>query len=157
MLHHIRRLTGRLNRSALYNSTGSRGLFLQYKAGAENEFVVADGTVLDAGCLTRDVTADGPGLEVHVYPHIADNRLVFKQGQEVSVEHAEELEVEGADFIHASVTTATADDTPLSLTGGKVSTVASGQIPLFRLRKQVTPEVTGNTRILIERIALRAP
>lgn len=158
MLHHIRKLTGKINQSAIFATAGAvRGLFLERKGGTEDEFQVAGGTVLDAGCLTRDVTTDGPTLAAHVYPHIADNRLPFKAGGQVSVEHAQELEVEGTDFLHSSVDVNTANDTPLSLTGGKISTVASGQIPLFRLIKQLDPEVAGNARLLIERTALRAP
>lgn len=67
-----------------------------------------------------------------------------------------ELEVEGSDHILGSgtgaITTNTAADTILSFTNGKFYVAQSTDWAQYRLVKQMTPTVSGNTRIYVQKI-----
>lgn len=155
MKHEIERLSGKPNEAGTYGAAALRGVFLQFKAAAGgvdsiSALELADGSREDAGCLTRDVLVGGPVLADHVFPGRIE--LPFTAGEEVSVEKADRLVVEGADFIH-DVLVGTAVKEKLSLNGGKVCIAAAGQVILFELMEQLTPEVAGNVRIRIQRIS----
>lgn len=96
---------------------------------------LADGTKPLAGFVTREVKASGPTLNDVVFE---DYLQPFRGGQEGSLEKFEELEVEGTDYIDASITSGTALQTDLSFTAGKLGTKGGGQIAFYRLSAVIT-------------------
>lgn len=153
----ILRLSNVRTEAGILSVAAKRGQFVQIKAAGDTNAVadavlaleLADGTQPDAGCLTRNVVADGPPLADHVFPGRLE--LDFTVGHEVSAEKADKLEAEGDDYLTANITNALTIGTQLSLTGGKLDTVAAGQLPLFQLLAYLTPEEEGKIRILVER------
>ena len=121
-----------------------RGTPMQESATA-GQAELADGTKPFAGFLTRDSQAGGPSLGDIIYPGRLE--LPFVAGQDGSFEFAEEVVVEGANFIDTSLDANSALKIAVSFVGGKFSTVSSGQDSQFVLVEKPTPDVAGNVRM----------
>jgi hypothetical protein len=106
---------------------------------------LADGSKAYAGFQTRLSQVGGPALGDVIYPGRLD--LPFPTGDYGTYEFAEEVVAEGAQFIDASITAATALKTPLSFLAGKFAVASSGQLVQFELVEQQAPVVAGNVRI----------
>ena len=153
----IRREHPGKNISRVFDSTGSRGLALGPDASDVTKAAVADGDQF-LGFLTRDVTSTGPVLGDHVYPGRLE--LPFVAGGEVTLEKADEVEVEGeaanAGLVVTSgtgaITTDTAVGTGLSFYGGKWREVQTGEIAFYRLSGQITPVNGGSVRFRAEKV-----
>ncbi len=150
-LHEITRRAPGKNISLLTPAIAAaalRGVMFQESATA-GIAELADGTRMIAGHVTRDVNIGGPVLGDIIYPNRTE--LPFTATQEASFERSEQVEVEGASYIDASVTAGTAIETQLSFLAGKFSTVGSGQRAFYVLREVMTPETAGNLRIRVQR------
>lgn len=116
---------------------------------------LADGTKAKPMFITRKVLNGGPVLGDDVYPGRLE--LPFTAGDEASFEDAEEIELEGADFIYGStgaITSGTALDTEIAFKDGKARAAQSGEY-VWGLLKSVslTPEDSANTlRIRVEKV-----
>lgn len=151
----IRRKYPGMHISRIFDSTGVRGLALGPDPSDSTKAVVADGDQF-LGFLTRDVTTDGPVLADHVYPGRLE--LPFKSGSEVSLEKADEVEVEGeagnAGLLVTSgtgaITTGSTVGTALSFSGGKLYAAQGSDQVFYRLSAQLTPVNGGAVRIRAE-------
>jgi hypothetical protein len=119
---------------------------------------LSDGIKPLAGFATRAVVVGGPTLADNVFAGRLE--LPFTAGKEISLEHGEEIEFEGAGYIAASggggaITSATALESDLSFVGGKVCVRDAGtQLAFYRLKEIMTPETPGALRIRVAQIAL---
>lgn len=131
----------------------------------KSTFVIASGRC--DGFLTRASrsTTEGSDSEVATLgnPRTPTEQLMgwgvdspFIAGSEGSIEKADALDVEGADYIFKSgtgaITTGTAAGTKLSFTTGKFYVAQADDIAQFRLTAQLTPETSGDVRIRVEAI-----
>jgi hypothetical protein len=90
------------NKSGTYAVAAKRGIALAETAAQTNNdgrpvFSLADGVNPFIGFLTRDVTVAGATLEDDFWPGRLETP--FKAGQEVSVQKANEIEVEGSSYL----------------------------------------------------------
>lgn len=136
-----------LMRSAIDADTGARTLALA--SGRCDGFMTRASREPSEGVTGNPRTAEeqlmGFGLETP-----------FTAGREGSIEMADELEVEGDDYIMSSgtgaVDTNTAANVKLSFTQGRFYVAQTGDFAQFRVAAQLTPETSGATRIRVERI-----
>lgn len=120
---------------------------------------LADGTKPLAGFVTRGISVSGPSLENDFWPGRLEND--FAASKEISLEHAEEIEAEGDDYLATSggggqITAGTALGTKLSFVNGKLCVQDGGtQYPFYVLvAKDLTPETEGNLRIRVVQLDL---
>lgn len=131
----------------------------------KSTFVIASGRC--DGFMTRASRATTEGADAEVAtlgnPRTPTEQLMgwgqespFIAGQEGSIEKADALDVEGADYIFKSgtgeITTGTAVGTKLSFTTGKFYVAQAADIAQFRLAAQMTPKTSGDVRIRVEAI-----
>lgn len=164
-LHEIIRAnSGEPNISAIMASAAKVGIAVQLATATT--FELADGTKPLAGFLTREVTTDGPTVSDHFWSAAAPTPegkwLEFpeKAGNSVSAQSGLALEVEGGDYINvvsnsaSKITSETTVGTRLSFTDGKFCVAQANQHAEFVLvAADLTPEVTGNLRISVTRLA----
>lgn len=117
-----RRNMASVNVSAILSFAALRGTALAFSLTDDTAFKLADDGVNFAGFLTRDVISGGLTTSERVQGmRISDTPVAlespFKVGGEVSVELAEEIEVEGASYILTSGT----GDASAAVVGSKIS------------------------------------
>jgi len=152
----IRRQYAGSHISRMFTGVVDRGLALGPDDSDPTVAVVATGTKF-LGFLTRPVTALGSTLEDAVYPGRLEGP--FKSGGEVTLEKADEVEVEGelanAGLLNTSgtgaITALTSIGTGLSFYNGKLRQAQGGEEVFYRLSGVLTPlEDVTNIRILAE-------
>lgn len=117
-----------------------RGLALGAHATDPEALDVAQGNTF-TGHLTRRVAVGGLSLADRVFgttsPVPVGVESAFQDGLEVSVEKAEEIEVEGGGYLLLSgtgaITGATAIGTPLSFKNGLLYVAQAGDTPFYNL------------------------
>lgn len=136
-----------------YDSAAPRGTPLGAHASDAAALSLA-GAKTFLGFLRQDMTVAGPTTEqlAGVWP--VDTPPPLKAGSYVDLEIADEIDVEGADFIVQSgtgaITSGASVGAGLGLNAGKWRLVQSGDREFGVLTAQLTPEDEGNTRIRIE-------
>jgi hypothetical protein len=116
---------------------------------------LADSTKAQVYFATREIKNGGPTLSDDVFPGRLESPATA--GDEASFEDAEVIEAEGGDYIATgtgAITSATAVDTEVALTGGKFRAAQSGEYVWGLLKSaSLTPEDSGNAvRISVEKI-----
>ncbi len=120
----------------------------------------ADGFVTRAVRTTEGLNAEEIAFGLNEYTtasgstgELATPFTVSKPG---SIEMADELEVEGGDYIlgtgTGAVTDQTAADTVLSFSDGKFYEAQTADWAQYRLVKQMTPNTAGNARLYVKKI-----
>lgn len=106
------------------------------------------------GFLTRDVVASLDVSERAIWPGRLE--LPTLVGEQATLERADAIEVEGADYIVLSgtgaITGGTTLGTELSFAGGKLRQKQASDRAIFKLREFVTPLTGGNLRLFAEAI-----
>lgn len=125
-------------------------------------FALANGRV--DGFLTRAtrVPTDNDSPSINGNPRTAEEMLMgwgmdvpFTAGREGSIEGADWIEAEGADYVLKSGTgslAAASVGAAISFINGLFYGAQSGDMVQFRLAQNMTPETAGDTRILFQRI-----
>jgi hypothetical protein len=135
--------------SGKYAAAALRGTPMGAHATDEESFDLAGPTTF-IGFSRRDITVEGVTLEHHFWPGQGDN-VPEKAGGYVTIERADEVDVEGNDFMVKSgtgqITDQTAVGTQLSFYGGKFRVAQASDQPYFMLAAQLTPETDGDVRI----------
>ncbi len=112
------------------------------------------------GHLTRQVRVGGLTITDRVFGVTSDTPVgveaPFTSGQEVSVEKAKEIELEGSDYLVTSGTGAIASDTavgsPLSYYNGKLRQTQTDEVVNYRISANgLTPMKAGALRIRCEK------
>jgi hypothetical protein len=120
--------------------------------GADTETLALAGATNFLGFLRDDVTVAGPTLEHHFWPN--QTEMPVKAGTYCTVERADEIDVEGGDFLVISGTgqlaSNTAVGTQLGLVSGKWRVKQSGDEAFGMLAAQLTPETESAVRLRIE-------
>jgi hypothetical protein len=152
MLHNITkrspRTTNSLNTPA---AAAVRGVAMIEDPANPGNAKLADGSKPYAGFQTRDSVVGGPALGDVIYPGRLE--LPFATGQEGTYEYAEEYTAEGAQFVDAGITGATAMSTPLSFINGKIAVATTGLLVEFILVELPAPEVAGNVKVRARAVA----
>lgn len=145
MLFNINKRSPRPVNSLLTAAAAAvRGVAFQESATAGTA-ELADGTKPIAGFMTRDSVVGGPVLGDIVYPGRLE--LPFATGEEGTFEFAEEVELEGSQFVDASLTGSNALKVGVMFTAGKAALATSTHFVEFMLVENMTPEVVGNVRV----------
>lgn len=140
--------------SGIYVSAAPRGTPLGSHASDPTAFALA-GANNFLGWLRRDVTVAGPTLEQHYWP--GQTELPDKAGGYVTIERADEVDLEGADYLVASggtnpIIAGSAPGTLVSFTGGKARLWQSGEVAHYKIAAHLTPETPGNLRVRLAAI-----
>lgn len=127
---------------------------------ASGNVVVADGSKLFRGFVTRDVITSVPTPTFSELSTAGDRPNIpfesqFQAGFEGTLEDANEFEAEGP-FLSSGngakdINAATAVGTPCSFVNGVVCVAATGQYAEFLLAEQQTPSIAGNVRCRFEK------
>lgn len=119
--------------------------------GADTETLALAGATNFLGFLRHDVTVAGPTLEHHFWPN--QTVMPVKAGTYCTVERADEIDVEGANFLTITGTgtlaSNTAVGTQLGFVSGKWREKQTGDHAYGMLAAQLTPETSGAVRLRI--------
>ena len=128
---------------------------------------LADGSLLFAGFITRDILAavnGAPAVPAPTYAELSTGgtpdipfETAFSAGLEGSLEDADEYEAEGPAFISSGngaydLTAATAIGTRCSFYNGVTCAAQSGQHAEYELAEIQTPSTPGNLRMRFRKI-----
>jgi hypothetical protein len=124
-----------------------------------NTFALAsgrcDGFVTKQVRTTPGLTADEIAFNLVTYTS-GEVHTPYEAGKSASIELADELEVEGSDYIFGSgtgaITADTAAETVLSFTDGLFYVAQTSDWACYRLVKQMTPVNGGACRIYVKAI-----
>lgn len=141
-----------------------KAMMISDRNAATGEITFALASGICDGFLTRESRQSVSGRAADDGNPRTDTEILFNQGLESpflagdfgSIERLEALVVEGDDYIMSSgtgsVSTGTAAGTKLSFKEGRFYVAQTGDLAQFELKKQMTPETGGATRIAVEEI-----
>lgn len=151
-LFEITKRSSRPNRSLLTPAAAAeRGVAFIEDVASPGTAKLADGTLPIVGFLSQKVTVAGPTIQDQVMP--GRTQLPVKQGDEASFEDAEEVEAESSVHLDAALISSHANATKCSFVAGKFKAAATTQIAEWIVVENMTPEVAGNIRLRLQRIA----
>ncbi len=154
-----RRNQGASNASNIFDVAAPRGLALGAHATEPDRFTLADHSNF-IGHLTRDVVAGGLSVNDRFFGRTSADPVgleaPFTPGDPVSVEKAEEIELEGADYLwlsgSGSVSTSTTIPQKMSFLQGRLRISQSGEDVNYYLTANNLPATDGvSLRMRFER------